>query len=180
MLHLSIVTSACSQKTQTDRSCVIYCSKTHCYSDRDCDTDVGEKCYSNVPGCMLTNMPIKDGQINPIVDEEFIYEEYGERPSWVDDRNDPANFRFCGLNFTDVAEHCSMDRHCPDYICSDKELSCFEHLSIVAGAEHCNAYEIIRGNTRAPTQKPSSSQQTEVRVLLIFVIRAFLFIHVYI
>lgn len=63
---------------------------------------------------------------------------------WKDNLNDARNFQFCGLGWDDTAANCSLDRHCPDFVCSDPRLACFIHLSSYAGAEACNAYKMIR------------------------------------
>jgi len=124
--------------------------ETHCFSDKDCDTDSGHKCYQALPGCNLADMDAVKVNHDPNAPTG------PPRPKWMDDTNDLDNVRFCGTDWDDAKLNCSLDRHCPDLICSDPGLMCFEHLSYV-GAPHCNAYEIMRGNTRTPTVKPTAS-----------------------
>lgn len=114
--------------------------------DRDCPEE-GQQCFPNLPGCDLVEMA-KIEKANQISDG----------PSdWRTNRNAPANFRFCGTGWDDAADNCSLERHCPDFVCADPGLQCFIGLSFYAGAEFCNAYEINQGKTRAPTIRPTSS-----------------------
>ena len=80
---------------------------------------------------------------------------------WRENPSDPKNFNFCGNSWDDAKTNCNLDRHCPEYVCEDRELSCFVGLNHV-GADHCNAFDILAGNTRAPTDKPTSLAPTLV------------------
>ncbi|KAL7547187.1 hypothetical protein ACHAWF_010511 [Thalassiosira exigua] len=112
-------------------------SKTHCAVDADCPGS-DDKCYDSLPGCNLLDMaPSPSAGL------------HGAPGSL-----DPENFRFCGTGYEDAAANCNLSRHCPDLACADPSLQCFVDLNYV-GASHCNADDMIRGNTRAPTGKPT-------------------------
>ena len=86
---------------------------------------------------------------------------------WLADPELAANYRFCGLSWEDAADHCTLDRHCPNYKCP-YGLTCFENLDII-GANHCNAYKITIGDTRMPTQKPTQYPTTMVSLEIDFI-----------
>ena len=89
--------------------------------------------------------------------------DYGDQPKakdWMDNRSDPKNFNFCGKHWDEAKQNCDIERHCPDMKCEDPELNCFVGLGL--SADHCNAFDMLTGNTRAPTDKPTTLAPTLV------------------
>ena len=131
--------------------CFLRILQTHCFSEKDCGED--ENCYQSLPGCHLADMSGANAS-SPIPDEASTDPTQASWITfWMNYPNDSANFRFCGDSRSDAINNCSMDRHCPDFQCSDG-LRCFENLSHV-GSSQCNAYELINMTPTPTTENPS-------------------------
>ena len=133
--------------------------ETHCRSGSNDDCPQGQSCHGGLP-CNIIDLMRR------------VRNASGSTPFPTMPpvgRDHPSNQKFCGQTWSDAAETCSLETHCPSGYCQDG-LECFESIP------NCNAYDMkeeisytnsssVRPttpianetNTIAPSLKPSSS-----------------------